>query len=143
VRVKMRLEGFEEARAMLRSLPEAVSDTVLVSALKEAADPLVVDLVQSAPRSYAAGPLGHAADSIKAWTVDRELRGGHIAVAPADWAFYLRFREFGTVHQQPEPFFRVTVMRHIDGIEARFAEIVWSKVNAKLRSMARKTKAAA
>lgn len=129
MKVSLSVGGFESVRGLLRDLGESVSDRVLLEGLKDAAAPLVLDLVQSAPRSFAAGPRGHAADSIKVWQVDKELKGAHVAVAPADWAFYLHFREFGTVHQEPEPFFRPAIMRHAGEIEERFADYVGTRVS--------------
>lgn len=97
MRYRATLTGTIEAKALLQALPEAVSQTVLQGALKDAVEPFAEAARDGAPRSKSPGRRGHAADSIRARVVDRDQVGAHVSVAPMSWAFYLYFFEFGTL----------------------------------------------
>ena len=111
----MQMTGWKELGARLRALPDAYTRTIVIDALKEAAEPMRARMAQLAPREPGAPDL---ADNIGISVANRlgDVGGGRwearhdeehaVAVGPTKDFFYGLFQEYGTVHHRAQPFMR-------------------------------------
>jgi HK97 gp10 family phage protein len=110
----MRFEGGDELARALDSLPLAVSKSMLLAALREAAEPVRARAEQLAVVGSVAP---HLNDNVVIQTVTRvgSIQGGAwattqgepwVAVGPAKQFFYGIFLEYGTVHMGARSFMR-------------------------------------
>lgn len=114
-RWSMQMTGWKELGARLRALPDAYTRTIVIDALKEAAEPMRARMAQLAPREPGAPDL---ADNIGISVANRlgDVGGGRwearhdeehaVAVGPTKDFFYGLFQEYGTVHHRAQPFMR-------------------------------------
>lgn len=108
----MRFAGGEELARQLEKLPKALSDQLLLAALKKAAEPMRADAQSKAPRL-----TGRLADNMTIQKATRigSVEGGRwrtaegsvwVAVGPHKGTYWGIFQEFGTVHHRAQPFLR-------------------------------------
>lgn len=112
--ISVKITGAADLAKRLQELPAAVSRSVQLEALKDGAEIIRSRASQLAPRS--AGPGPHLADNIVIGTIsaarlERQDRGSEtvVEVGPSlkpDDHFYGYFVEYGTIHQQAQPFMR-------------------------------------
>jgi HK97 gp10 family phage protein len=111
MKMKVRIEGGAALARTLNALPDKVSKSVRMQALRAGAEPLQQTMSQMAPRRP--GPPDMA-DHI---VVSAVRKGGvtsiisdedtsAVAVGPEKKFFYGFFQEYGTVHHAAQPFAR-------------------------------------
>jgi HK97 gp10 family phage protein len=137
----MRFEGGEELARTLRSLPEAVTKTVVLKALRDGAEPIRHLAGLHAPRSPHAP---HLADSMTISVASRvgTVQGGRwrdvdageyaVAVGPAKDFFYGMFQEWGTVHHGAQPFMRPAFDSGVPAGLGIIGQQLWAAIRARV-----------
>ena len=126
-----KVEGFRELDRALSLLPSAVAKSNSKKALKEAAEPIRLELIRSAPLR-----TGELAASMKIAIAKNPEAGVAVDIGPT--AFYGHFSEFGTSREPARPWARNAVAGATDqtfsGLGAslwKFIEKAWAKVKTR------------
>lgn len=107
--IKLSMQGGSQLAKALRDSGEALTKTIVIEALKSAADPIRLDMASRMKR----GPdAPHAADNVIVATVneiDGEKLGPKefaVGIGPTKDFWYWFFQEFGTVRHSAQPAMR-------------------------------------
>jgi HK97 gp10 family phage protein len=138
----IKMSGFEELEKALRKLPEEIAGKVMAQALRDAAKPMEAAAQQEAPRSSNPGKHGHMADSIKLRKMKPETGDNDVeityALGPDGKHFYGLFSEFGTVHQQAQPFMRPAFDEYAEATIHRYGVELGKRIEAAATRLNRK-----
>lgn len=143
-RVSMTFAGGKGLAAALRTLPQALSRSIVLEALKEAAEPMRSRMAQLAPREPGKPDI---ADNIGISVANRlgDVGGGRwqarhdeehaVAVGPTKDFFYGIFQEYGTSRHRAQPFMRPA----FDGEAPRALPQLGNRIWAAIRDRAMST----
>lgn len=148
MKVTLRFAGGEEIARQLDKLAHAVTRTILLRALKRAAEPMRAKAEALAPRSatgftLSTGVTGHLQDFIVISTVNRvgSVEGGRwqealgqpwVAVGPRKDFFYGLFQEYGTQRHGAQPFMRPAFDSEAPMALVILREELWTAIRAQL-----------
>jgi len=154
---KFELTGAKELERALLELPKGASKTVLRSALRRAAKPIMRDGKAFAPRSDNPGPSGHLADSITIGNVStranakafREGKGVLVVVGPSSKFPHAHLLEFGTGPRVSKsgkssgsmpahPFMRRAFDLNVRGVLDNLGREIWKSLASKAKSLAKR-----
>lgn len=140
--VTLRFAGGEELARQLDKLALPMARTVLLRALRRAAEPIRAHAEQLAPRS-SDSRFGHLQDFIVIQTVNRvgSVEGGRwqdaqgqpwVAVGPRKDFFYGLFQEYGAKHHGAQPFLRPAFDAEVPQALNILREELWTAIRAQL-----------
>lgn len=150
------VEGFRELDKVLGELPQAFRRSVVLSALRKAARPMIKDararaLRGSNPRkrgskkqrdSGEAETIGHGADSIRVKAMRATSKNeATVAIGPSAKHWYMSFVEFGTSRQSPRPFLRPAFQVHRQRMIQTFGIELGKSIERKAATLARQAAA--
>lgn len=127
----MRFEGGKELADALRQLPARVGRSVLIQALKDAAEPMRERASRLAPHEPGAPDLR---DNIEVSTIRRrsaEETEASVAMGPTKDFFYGIFQEWGTVFHGAHPFMRPAFDQEASPALKELRQQLWAALASK------------
>lgn len=116
-------KGGKELEAALLDLPKKFGRPAMLAALKEAAEPMVDTMRDSAPRD-----TGRSAETIAMRSTRVAGFEETIAIGPTSKGFPLMFQEFGTAKQPARPWMRPAWDTEKEGVLRRAGAAMWSRI---------------
>lgn len=138
--IALKLTGGPQMAAALNALASTLRKSVLLEALKAAAEPMRARMAQLAPRR---SPAPDLADNISISTATRigSVFGGKweaandteaaVAIGPSKDFFYGIFAEYGTVKQSAQPFMRPAFDSEAQNALDIFSARIWKVLERK------------